>query len=559
MSAPQDPFRFSEALVDDVAARRPMQATFMGVAGHDDRWDDLSPEGAAEVDRALRDWSARLSALPVGDGEDRWSRLARVVMRDWLDQELASHEHGDHEVDLNHIASPIQSAQMVFDSMDTSSAQGWTAVASRLEGLGALLGGYRRTLEKGLAAGQVVAERQVRAAAAQCRAHAGADSSFRAMPSAMERAGVDDAALARRLERAVPGACEAFGALGAWLQESYLPRARREDGVGRERYLRAMRRFLGAVPDPEETYAWGWTEVAKILEQMRAVAAQIAPGKSLDEVIALMRTDPARAAHDRETFLAAMRDRQARALAALDGAHFDVPDVIRHVDVKEAPPGGPLGAYYVPPSEDFSRRGAICYQLAGDGPYPLWDEVSTAYHEGFPGHHLQCGLQVSFTESLCRLHRVAYGYSGFAEGWALYVEQLMSELGYYDKPDYELGMLANQMMRACRVVIDIGAHLSLPIPDGACFRPGERWTYDVAVEMMERLGGMEHDTALSEVTRYFGWPGQAISYKVGQRAMLALREEHQRAKLGDLKDFHARVLACGNVSLDLLRGEVLGS
>ena len=240
-------------------------------------------------------------------------------------------------------------------------------------------------------------------------------------------------------------------------------------------------------------------------------------------------------------------------------AHFDVPDVIRHVDVKEAPPGGPLGAYYVPPSEDFSRRGAICYQLAGDGPYPLWDEVSTAYHEGFPGHHLQCGLQVSFTESLCRLHRVAYGYSGFAEGWALYVEQLMSELGYYDKPDYELGMLANQMMRACRVVIDIGAHLSLPIPDGACFRPGERWTYDVAVEMMERLGGMEHDTALSEVTRYFGWPGQAISYKVGQRAMLALREEHQRAKLGDLKDFHARVLACGNVSLDLLRGEVLGS
>jgi uncharacterized protein (DUF885 family) len=559
MSAEQTPFRFSEALVDDVAARRPMQATFMGVAGHDDRWDDLSPEGAAEVDRALRGWSARLTALPVAASEDRWSRLARVVMRDWLDQELASYEHGDHRVDLNHIASPIQSAQMVFDSMDTTTAAGWTAVASRLEGLAALLDGYRRTLAEGLAAREVVAARQVRAAAAQCRAHAGAESSFRAMPAAMARAGVTEPALTARLERAIPAACEAFGALGLWLEETYLPGARTEDGVGRARYLRAMRRFLGATPDPEETYAWGWTEVAAIREQMRRVAEQIAPGKSLDEVITLMRTDPSRAAPDRASFLAAMRDRQARALAALDGAHFDVPDVIRRVEVKEAPPGGPLGAYYVPPSEDFSRLGAICYQLGGEGPYPLWDEVSTAYHEGFPGHHLQCGLQVSFTESLCRLHRVAYGYSGFAEGWALYVEQLMSELGYYDKPDYELGMLANQMMRACRVVIDIGAHLGLPIPDGACFRPGERWTYEIAVEMMERLGGMERATALSEVTRYFGWPGQAISYKVGQRAMLALRDEHRRAGRGDLRDFHARVLACGNVSLDLLRAEVLGS
>jgi uncharacterized protein (DUF885 family) len=290
---------------------------------------------------------------------------------------------------------------------------------------------------------------------------------------------------------------------------------------------------------------------------MLALAETIAPGRSLSEVLALLRDDPARCAPDRATFLATMRTLQERALADLDGTHFDVPPQIRRVDVREAPPGGNLGAYYVPPSEDFSRPGTVWYSLDGDGPFALYDEVSTAYHEGFPGHHLQCGIQVSLTEHLCRVHRVAYGYSGFAEGWALYAEQLMRELGYYEKPEHELGMLANQMMRACRVVIDIGSHVGLDIPGDAPFHPGARWTYELGVEMMESYGGMPRAHAESELTRYLGWPAQAISYKVGQRAMLSLREEFLREGRGSLKEFHVRVLACGNVGLELLRAQVL--
>src|SRR5262249_31265580 len=117
--------------------------------------------------------------------------------------------------------------------------------------------------------------------------------------------------------------------------------------------------------------------------------------------------------------------------------------------------------------------------------------------------------------------------------------------------EYELGMLANEMIRACRVVFDIGAHLGLAIPDDAPFHPGERWSFDLGVEMLQTLCGLTRERAEGEITRYLGWPGQAISYKVGERTMLALRDEFLAAG-GTLKAFHVRVLECGNLGLDLL-------
>jgi uncharacterized protein (DUF885 family) len=288
---------------------------------------------------------------------------------------------------------------------------------------------------------------------------------------------------------------------------------------------------------------------------MQRAAGEILPGAPLAEVFRLLKTDPARCAKDPEEFLRLMSERQARALSELEGSHFDIPDQLRKLDIRIAPKGGPLGAYYVMPSEDFSRPGAIFYSLGEAGPIPLYDEISTAYHEGFPGHHLQVGLQVSLTDRLCRFHRVAEGYHGFAEGWALYAERLMHELGYFEKPDYVLGNLCAQMVRACRVVIDIGSHLDLPIPKDSPFHPGERWSFDLGVEMLRDWAELAPDHAVSEMNRYLGWPGQAISYKVGERVILALREE-QRARLGsafNLREFHAKIVGSGPVSLEILR------
>jgi uncharacterized protein (DUF885 family) len=136
----------------------------------------------------------------------------------------------------------------------------------------------------------------------------------------------------------------------------------------------------------------------------------------------------------------------------------------------------------------------------------------------------------------------------------------MHELGYFEKPDYVLGMLAAQMMRACRIAIDIGAHLELPIPKDSPFHPGESWSFELAARMMTELASLTPEMAASEVTRYLGWPGQAISYKVGQRVMLDLRDEARR-KLGgafNLREFHAKVVGSGPVGLKILRDLVLG-
>ncbi len=553
-------FDLSSDYLDRLAALRPIASTYMGIPGHDHRWDDTSPEGGEILRAFLREAQEELAALPKP--EDRWAKLAIEIMAEHLKLEIAHFDDGDDVLDLNNIASTFQGIRQVFDVQNTSTPEAWNAIVTRVETIAQPLAGYHRTLAKGLAAGKTVAVRQVKAVVEQARVQQGPQSFFHRLPQMMKDAGVTDPALVTRLEAAVPRACLAFAAFGDWLEKSYQPHAKLEDGVGRERYLRQTRRFLGMTIDPEETYAWGWREIHTIEQQMKDVAAQILPGATLPQVLELLKTDKTRAAKDRATFIQLMIERQMRALKELEGEHFDVPEPVRKVDVKIAPPGGALGAYYNQPTEDFSRPGTVWYSLAPDEQtdLPLYEHITTAYHEGFPGHHLQCAIQLTLAGRLSRLHRLAVWYPGYGEGWALYAEQLMNELGYFEKPDYVLGMLNAQLFRACRVVIDIGCHLGFTIPASEKeFHPGAKWTYELGVELMEKRAFQDPAYAASEVTRYLGWPGQAISYKVGQRAILELREELKKKKGAafSLKDFHARVLGSGPVGLELLRDLVL--
>lgn len=555
-----DVFDLSSEFVDRMAALRPMVATYQGLAGYDHLWDDLSPAGGRKVVEFLSGYQKRLAALPPAD--DPWARLAVQVMDEHLKLERAFYDDGDDVLDLNNIASTFQSLRQVFDLMEMKTREGWLHVVTRLETLDQAIEGYRQTLETGRASGRTVAVRQVRAAVEQGRINAGPKSYFQRLPGLFTESGIQDTALEARLAAAVPHAAAAFGRLADYLETAYLPHATPKDAVGRERYARQTRRFLGMTIDPEETYAWGWDQVRSLEREMKQVADSIAPGKPLPEVFQLLKQDKARCAPNREEFVRLMTERQVRALSELDGRHFDIPDEVRRVEVKIAPPGGALGAYYIQPSEDFTRPGTVWYSLAPEevADIPLYGHITTAYHEGFPGHHLQCGIQVALADRLSRLHRLSVWYPGYGEGWALYTELLMHELGYFEKPEYVLGMLNAQMFRACRVVIDIGSHLELPIPrDETEFHPGEPWTFDLAVELLTTRCGEEEDYAKSEVTRYYGWPGQAISYKVGERVIMDLREE-LKARQGAafrLKDFHARVLGSGPVGLELLRERVL--
>jgi uncharacterized protein (DUF885 family) len=559
-TAPAAVHALSEVFVAEFARVFPVQATMCGVRGVHDGWDDYSPDGAARALAMLRRHRDAFAALPA-NGEP-WERLGRRVALEFLDDRIAFYEAEDHLADLNNIESSFQHVKMVFELMDATRRDEAEAIATRLETIQAPLAGYRASLEEGLRRGRGAAKRQVRAVIEQARVHAGEGSSLRALPRAASAIG--DPALVGRLEAAVAHAQGVYRELGAWLEAEYLPRAPERDPVGAERYARSARRFLGDDLDLRETYAWGWREIADIEEKMRAVAERIAPGASVREVVERLRNDPSTSAGTLDQFLVRMRELQARALADLDGTHFHVPEPIRRIEVKLAPPGTALGAYYIPPSDGFTRPGTVYYVPGEDTSYPLFEEITTAYHEGFPGHHLQCALQVHFADRLTTLHRLLVCMSGYAEGWALYAEQLMHELGYLDRPEYELGMYLAKLFRACRVVIDIGLHLELPVPEGlaastvAPARPGEVWSYELAKRFLEHHALVRPDFAASEITRYLGWPGQAISYKVGERIILELRDEARRA-LGDrfdLRAFHDAVLSTGSVGLSLLRDVV---
>jgi uncharacterized protein (DUF885 family) len=247
-----------------------------------------------------------------------------------------------------------------------------------------------------------------------------------------------------------------------------------------------------------------------------------------------------------------------RTIAELDGTHFDIAEPVKRVEAMIAPPGGAAAMYYTRPSEDFKRPGRTWYPTLGKTRFPLWGEVSTAYHEGVPGHHLQLAQLIHMAGSLNRFQRMAAFIPGYSEGWALYAERLMGELGYLQNPDYELGMLRAQAFRAMRVVVDIGVHVGLKIPSNEAYHPAETWSPELMLPFAIEHGHEPADFLRSEVDRYLGWPGQAICYKVGERAWLAVRER-ARARAGtrfDLKTFHTRALNLGPMGLAQMEREM---
>ena len=544
------PFELSEAYVDEILALSPMTMTTLGIGGADHRWDDMSLEGQAAVHEVMLRYRDALQEQLDHPEPDQ--RHAATVLAGYLDVGIGQYRHGDHLRDLNHTHCGFTQIRDIFDIMARDDAGDWAAIASRLATIGDPLAGWREALTAGRDAGAVVARRQVESVMEQAESLAGDDSMFLEMEEEAARAGM----ATDELHDGVAKARTAAGELADWLRREYLPHARDEDGVGEERYLRSAERFLGMVLDPAETYAWGWEEIYRLDAELTREAARVDPGRSVEEVIEDLESDPGRAVPVGE-FTDFVQARLDQAVSDLDGRHFDVPAPIRPVTVSIAPPGGALGAWYINPSVDWQRPGSVWYSLGDKTRVPVWQEVSTAYHEGFPGHHLQVGTAMYQADRLSKAHRLFVWYSGYGEGWGLYAERLMDELGYFETPDYRMGMLASQQFRAVRVVVDLGCHLGFPIPQESPLHPGEEWNYDRAVDYVQRIGLQPRDVAESEVKRYLGWPGQAISYKVGEREILDIRQTMERRGGFDLKEFHRRMLEGGELRLDHLRDRML--
>jgi len=310
--------------------------------------------------------------------------------------------------------------------------------------------------------------------------------------------------------------------------------------------------------DVDETYLWGWSELNGIESRVTELVEQISPGSSRDECIARLKTDPDRVIQGADAFVAWGQELIERTIEELNGTYFEIADPLRRCQAMPAPVGGPDISYYTSPSEDFGRPGQIWLPVAGKETFPLWDALTTMYHESVPGHHLQLAQMMYRADSLTRFQRLGVFVPGHGEGWALYAERLMHELGYHDDPAYELGWLIGQALRAVRVILDIGLHCEMRIPVSESFHPGEIWRAEWGHPfLIERTGHLAQFLA-SEVDRYLGMPGQAISYKIGERVWLEGRELARR-RMGsdfDLRRFHQRALDMGGMGLDQLRNEL---
>lgn len=542
----------AESWVDTLAELSPTLGTYIGRTEHADRFDDFSPEGHARfADEARRALSALDAATPTDPIDD----ITRTDLSSELRLMLELHEVRWNLRDLNVIASPTQEIRDIFDLMPTDTAEDWEVIARRLGAVKGAVEGYTESLREGLRRGIVPARRQVVEVMQQIGRYT-ADNGFFA-EFASEAAPADGqlpASLARELADQSGAARVAYDHLADFMRNELAPAASETDAVGRELYALHSRRFLGASIDLDETYEWGTEELARMVAEQESIANEIRPGASVEEAVALLEQDPARKLHGTKALQEWMQATSDRAVAELGATHFDIPEQIRTLECMIAPTQEG-GIYYTGPTDDFSRPGRMWWSVPeGVTEFDTWRELTTVYHEGIPGHHLQIGQAVYNRAQLNSWRRLLAGTSGHAEGWALYAERLMQDLGYLDDPADRLGMLDGQRMRAARVVLDIGVHLGKQRPDGEGI-----WDAEYALAFMGRNVNMPDEFVRFEVNRYLGWPGQAPSYKVGQRIWEQVRDDYAAAWGADfsMKEFHKRALDMGGVGLDTLRTALL--
>ena len=545
--------QIAEAWVDTIAELSPSTATYIGRSEHNRRLDDLSLAGH-EARRAAA--AATLEAIEATEAIDDVDTVTRADLSAELRLQLALHEAGAHLRDVNVIASPAQDVRSVFDLMPTDTVEDWDVISDRLRGVPVALSGYVQTLREGIRTGVVPARRQVREVITQIARYT-ADNGFFAefAHEAAPAEGHLPASLARALFEHAGAARVAYDELAGFFRDELLPAASEEDAVGRELYALHSRRFLGAEIDLDETYEWGVAELARMVAEQEAIAGEILPGASVEEAVAFLEQDESRKLRGTAALQEWMQATSDRAVAELGETHFDIPQEIRRLECMIAPTNEG-GIYYTGPTDDFSRPGRMWWSVPeGVDSFDTWRELTTVYHEGVPGHHLQIAQAVYNRAELNSWRRLLAGSSGHAEGWALYAERLMEQLGYLDDPADRLGMLDGQRMRAARVVLDIGVHLGKPRLDGE-----GTWDAEYALEFMRRNVNMSDEFIRFEVNRYLGWPGQAPSYKVGQRIWEQIRDD-AAAREGDdfdIKRFHMRALRLGGVGLDTLRMALAG-
>jgi uncharacterized protein (DUF885 family) len=341
----------------------------------------------------------------------------------------------------------------------------------------------------------------------------------------------------------------AYAAFDKFMQEDYLPACREQPGIsgipgGREYYRNRIAHYTTLEMTPEEVFSTGEQEVARIRAEMGTVMRQAGFSGTLAEFFNFLRTDP--------QFYAATPRRLLQEAAywskKIDGrlpAYFDpLPRLSYGVEpVPEAIAPNYTGGRYSPGSAANHRAGNYWVNTYKLESRPLYVLPALTLHEAVPGHHLQMALAEE--QGTGPAFRRSYYISAFGEGWALYAEYLGKEMGIYETPYEDFGRLTYEMWRACRLVIDVGIHYM-------------GWSQQQALDYLSTNAALSLHECETEIERYIGWPGQAVSYKIGEITIRKLRKNAEMV-LGarfNIRDFHRVILENGSVPLFILDQEV---
>jgi len=340
-----------------------------------------------------------------------------------------------------------------------------------------------------------------------------------------------------------------YAKIAAYLQDTYLPKARLTSGYndlanGEALYRFAVKSYTTTDQTPDEIHQLGLNEVKRIKSEIEKLKNNIGFKGSINEFYNYSLTDKVFFPFTTdEEILKAYTDILPKIELNLQKLFNLIPKTAFEVKAVDKFKAASASASYSRGTADGTRPGYFNVPILNPREYNNIGMENLFLHEAIPGHHYQLSLQQE-NKDLPKIRQYA-SYSVFSEGWALYVESLGEELGLYTNPYQKLGAYKGEIFRAMRLVVDTGLHTG-------------KMTYEQAIAYMIENGGSEEKKAISEVERYLSNPGQALTYKIGELKMKEIKAKYQK-ELGakfDIKKFHDAILLVGSVPLSALETHI---
>jgi uncharacterized protein (DUF885 family) len=528
----------------------PMWATVQGIETWDDRLDDPSAAGRETLMALVEGWAVRVDELSAGElsVEDT---VTLGLMRTVVARFRGAYELRLWELDaLDQIGGPQSLVGDLARFGRTDTPERFDNLLKRIAAYPAWMAAHRANVEEGLASGRTAPAPVVARCIEQTRELAETPAAESPLMTANAALAVD-----QRAKLLASVEADIMPPLAAWLEflESYSAHARAGDGVchlpdGEAVYRHAIRSYTNLDEDPQVIHDYGLQRLDEIEAAEASIAAELGHD-SVAELRLFLDGDPANHAGSSDEMVALAREWVRRAEIEAPKWFGHPPEERCEVRAVEAhaEKSAPAGFYYAP-AEDGSRPGIYFINTYEPSARPLHQIVPMTYHEAVPGHHFQLTTERHLDQlPAFRVHGSLLACGAYVEGWALYSERLAAEMGLYHTPLERFGAWESEAHRAARLVVDTGMHAF-------------GWSRQRSIDVLKQRAGLSQLEAEIETDRYLAWPGQALSYMMGQREILQLRDqlEERDGDRFDHQGFHDQVIGHGSLPLDILREQLPG-